>query len=839
MSDQASKSIKIKFEIDQASFDRVTHAIEDLGKQITKINDVGKGLFGGGGMGAIIGGNKSGGGGSGNGPGSRPALGVSADAVAQALSANVKVLKGSADAGRDSLKVITDATKQAVDSQTQYISKLKNELQGLNKAYQNLGVGGKWSETNKVMANVMQEDALNKAGELSKAESALGGMKGAQGPQGFMGKLAAMFGMGGGAGGGGGGAMSALGGMGVPVSSAAVTALALATINKSAAVQNANIDHYLSKDSLAANSLGASGAMYGGLYKSLRQGDLVTARAFERSVASGQFDKLGGYGVDENGLVRSSAYKSQVAREIGRRDGTVPGLISRGMSKVGTLLNGTVNGGGVGNQNDKDIASNEAYMKYPQVVTQDQMNDIQYQKDRGDMQVENQFLQRYQDSMPGMLSIQRSGNRSYLGAARLQASAARNNFDAGSLISAEMSAKSAAGYGYAGNGYSLMRAGMAGMGNAASVLGMGAQYNGGKNQGSQSSLFNAMIGSVGGGSHLEEASGNTLGGTIASQLPNYGNFHGDAASIYSFMSPMVNGGTGGEQQFKAGTLGMGLGMMGKDAAGIDGASKGARWSAIVNGVKAAGINDPDAAMALQSFASNPMNRIDLIKGKLPTALRDAGFTSAQQASDILGKSDNSLLGNVLRTNGKSADQKLLHGIDSGGGFNEYFKTHKMTPEIARELGSMRARYSNGAITEREAEGEFDILGGLAAPGKAVTGGHIRAGGKMSKAQIAAGEKEAGNIMDDATKAAAQDDKLAATIRAQAQHMVTVEQEMTTGIGTVVDGAKTLGTALSNLAKLIHDKFGVDIKPKAEPTEKAGPSKPAHHPQSHEAMKKLF
>lgn len=859
MSDQASKSIKIKFEIDQSSFDRVKGQILELGNAISKVAELNQRAFGGAGGGGVAasiisgkgpltpGGQAAGGGGNKGG-----VFGVSADAVSQALAANVKVLKGSANEGKDSLKVISDATKHAIDAQIQYIEKLETKLKNVNNLYSTLRPGGMLSKSD------VQVEALGAAGQIANAKDKLAAMGGRMPPTGFWGKAAAFLGLGGigggGAGGGAGGAaagggggvggmIGALGGLGGLGQMAIPAALAAAAIKAgNAANQNAmtSVDYYLNKDAAANNIMSNIGGQYGGLFKTLRGGSLSTALALKRAKTSGQWWLPDADSADKDGLIRGSVMAGQIDRVQGER-GTLGGAFSRAWGWAGAKLQPGSYKESFGGMTEQEIAKNRAFMSAPETITANKMAALAYAKNGPLTQIETQQLDRIEESMPGYLSMQRSGNLSFKGAAHLAAMAEENNMDAGGIISGMLQARSAAGYGYTGRGVGLYRAGLAGMGNASQALGMGSQYDTGTtygrgrlNAGNTSSLYQALIGSTG-RNKLDETAANSLAGIVSKSLPEFGNFHGDAANIYNMLSPMVAGGTGGQQLFKAGTLGAGMGMMAKDAAGIDANARGARWGAIASGTAELGLG-PTAALALQNFALNPNNRIDLAKGTLPKALSDAGFKSVGDVQRILGQSDRSLLGNVLRTNEKTSNQTLLHSIDAAGGIDEWMKTNKMTPEIARQLGSMRAASSNGAITEREAEGEFDILGGLNAPGKGITGGHIRAGGSMSAAEKAKQRLKGENIREDADTALKRDKEFAQLIATSKEESKKIQAEMTEGFGTAIAGAQNLGTALDALAKHIKEKFHLDIdfanKPKATPTRKAGPKTSNQKAQDH-------
>lgn len=147
MADQANKSIKITFEVDENRLQRVRTLIADVARDIKGLaqsqQNLGN-LFGTGkspanqqqisnimkSPNALI-------------PGGGPTLGGAGGGMAQGFIEAANAMKGLSNVSRDTMRMMSDAITRSVSDQKRSISDLDNQIEALTKKYTDLGVEAK------------------------------------------------------------------------------------------------------------------------------------------------------------------------------------------------------------------------------------------------------------------------------------------------------------------------------------------------------------------------------------------------------------------------------------------------------------------------------------------------------------------------------------------------------------------------------------------------------------------------------------------------------------------------------------------------------------------------
>lgn len=172
----AGKELKFSFVLDEASFQRVKRAIQDLTSEMQKFAKAMSPAQGGA-IGSIFGGANVGR------PGSAAATvtqgagkGGGVGPIGQVVSANADAFKSLASAGTTSLKGLTDALKRSVNEQLREVRGLQQALDRLGATYNNLGGKG-------TTAMAVQNKMVQVAGRLSASRGQLSSLQGMLGPQ--------------------------------------------------------------------------------------------------------------------------------------------------------------------------------------------------------------------------------------------------------------------------------------------------------------------------------------------------------------------------------------------------------------------------------------------------------------------------------------------------------------------------------------------------------------------------------------------------------------------------------------------------------------------------------
>lgn len=607
------KQIKISLGVDTDSVAKSKRSIQEITQEINRLVAAARGagsVFGGGG-GISVGTATPGMGTSGRTvaqnratPGGGVTGGLT-DSLTKAVQNSASLFKGAAAGSKDAFKIMSDGLKDHVRTADNEIRRLQQSLQGLERTYDKLKTrqgSGRGGAITDAAVSQAQGQYFQTADQLDRARTqrqkfvkAQEDMEEASNPS-FYNRVKNYFGIGQGKGAGANagnsgmlnGAMQA---MGLPrwagPAGAIGAGLAVGSSIAQAGRTNevANVQYGIDSPFFRLNAGAQLGQVYGGNAQSIRHGDMARAFAMHQLAKDPAMTSILGND-DLLKTRRAMATPTTLAGNMAK-DGFFSGgwewTKNKLGSGIGSLLGiggggaGTGAGtGGIGTMNVNQVA--RARMTNEEIALKSQ----QYQQAlEAKMQMDPGFNDRINSFYSGAnsnASLLRmggmgGGNVNFHGtqveqSGLIKARAAGLLRDPSELMGARAELAATAGRGFMGYGESILGPKTGGLSNVASILNVGAQFNGGqwkdlrrKGGGAGASGFlgdiQKMIGH--GGVDVNAAVGLT---GLGSSMMTGGNFTGGGGGVMStLLAAGMTGSTGGDMRM-ARTLGAGVNSLG-------------------------------------------------------------------------------------------------------------------------------------------------------------------------------------------------------------------------------------------------------------------------------------
>lgn len=594
--------------------------------------------------------------------------------ITQAVQSSAALFKGAAAGSKDAFTLMTGALKEHVRASDQEIRRLQSSLQGLERTYERLakrqasGLGGGLTDSamgqaqNRYLLTAQAlADAQKKRGvlgqqslELEAAGNPTMGQRfrtamgmpavaqpGQQGPLGtMMSTVAGKMGL-------------PVGALGLGGAVAAGIAIASNLARNTPVNYSSNIQYGIDKPFFGLAGAASVGQIHGGNALSIRHGDMARVAAMVRLA-----------GDPASSSILGSDYLLSQRRKMDNPDTLIGqmfknGIMSGTKSYLGSKFGGLA-GGSQLNAADRaaGIGSTDVMGLARQRADQEQMalKAEQYQKAL-DMKLAedpgfNDRINSFYSGALGRTQLLRAGGMGggnvRIGSKRfgytmsdqfsqLKAQALDMGYSEGDLVGAMQEMSGAAGRGNMHRGTAaLLGAKAGGLGNASSIIGTGAQFNGGFKGGM--GLLGAVQGMIGrGGTDITAAQSLTgLGGSMMTS----GNFSGGGAGLMTtLLGAGYGGGDAAEDMRLARVTGAGVGAIGNVmAGGVDPLQQALNASAALQ----AAPNAPySAKYALQHM--DPASRAEFERtGKVPSHMAAMGVTDTMISKYISVQTGTSL-----------------------------------------------------------------------------------------------------------------------------------------------------------------------------------------------------
>lgn len=586
--------------------------------------------------------------------------------IAQAVQSSAALFKGAAAGSKDAFGIMTGALKQHVRDSDMEIRRLQKTLQDLERTYERLGkrqaagLGGGLTSSAMGQAQGRYMLTAQQLAEAQKQRGVLGQqqleMDAAGNPT--MGqRFRTAMGMPAVAQPGQQGAVSSMmsavaAKMGIPTgvlgfggAAAAGMMLASRLAANTPVNYSSNIQYGIDKPFFGLGAQASLGQIHGGNALAIRHGDMARLAAMVRLSND-----------PASSTILNSDYLLSQRRKMETPDTLVGQMFKNGIlsgtknylgSKFGGLaggsqLNAADRAGGIGSTDVNSLAR--------QRMEQEQMalKAEQYQKALDMKMAEdpgfNDRINSFYSGALGRAQLLRAGGMGggnvRIGSKRfgytmsdqfsqLRARALDAGYSEGDLVGAmqEMSGASGRGNMHAGTG-SLLSAKAGGLGNASSIIGVGAQFNGGIRGGL--GLLGGVQGMIGrGGTDVTAASSLT---GLGAGMMTAGNFSGGGAGLMStLLGAGFSGGNPSEDMRLARAVGSGVGALGNVmSGGVDPLQQALNASAALQ----AAPNAPySAKFALQHM--DPAQRAEFERtGKVPTSLSAMGVSKGMMEKYI-------------------------------------------------------------------------------------------------------------------------------------------------------------------------------------------------------------
>jgi hypothetical protein len=715
----SNKEIKISLGLNQDEFDKVKRSIGEIAAEFRKLGDVMKSSgFGGGGGGFGGGGGGFGTATAGMGTSGRSiaqhrataggaGAGGITDGLTRAVQNSASLFKGAASGSKDAFKIMSDGLKDHVRTADGEIRRLQQSLQGLERTYDKLksrqgsASGGKLTDSAISQAQgayfqtadqldrartqrakmVKAQDDMEEAANPSFFNRARGYFSQKKEKQGFFG--AAMQGAG-------------LGGVGTALSSplAAVTGgvmLGSKLMDLGKTNQISNVQYGIDSQMFRSNSRAEIGSIFGGNAQAIRHGDMARVAAMIQLRSDPAFQNVMGPGY---------AKMLKERRLLEAVPGGLGGLAQFGAAKVGGFFSGMMGMGASSGVGSTDAMTNKfvtrtAQEQALQAQTMQSMIENKIKEDPGFSDRMNTFygestsnagLLRGMGMGGGNVRIGGKNGRMVEQSEWVKARADAQLRDVGEFAAARQELAGTAGRGFLGRGESILGAKTGGLSNVASLIGVGAQFNGGDYSGGSAFLgrsgkkgygIQSMIGRGG----VDVTAATQLTGLGAGMMTS-GSFQGHGSGLMeTLLSAGFTGTTGGDMR-AAREVGMGVNDLSKV---MSGATDPLQVALNASAALKAGANAPySAKWALQRL--DPSQSAEFQKtGQVPPDLKALGVTKdmmttylSTQTSTMFSRVSSGMMG------GASGD--ALGRYKAAGGFS-YMKGWSKTrvEQEARDL----------------------------------------------------------------------------------------------------------------------------------------------------------
>jgi hypothetical protein len=696
----SDKKIQISLGVDPDSVAKAKRAIGEIAAEFRKLGDVMKSSgFGGGGGG--FGTTTAGMGTSGRsiaqhrataggaGPG-----GNLTDGLTRAVANSATLFKGAAAGSKDAFKIMSDGLKDHVRTADSEIRRLQQSLQGLERTYSKLktrqgsSAGGRLTDT---AVSQAQGEYFQTADQLDRARAnrakyvrAQEEMEEVANPS-FYGRVKNYFGQKPAGGQGRGLFASAMSGAGLGgVSTALSSPLAAVTggvmlgsklMDLGKTNQISNVQYGIDSQMFRSNSRASIGQIFGGNAQAIRHGDMARVAAMMKLQSDPAFQNVMGPGY---------AKMLKERRLLEAVPGGIGGILQYGMGKVGGIMSGALGMGAGSGVGSTDTTTNKyltrtASEQALQAQTMQKMIENKIAEDPGFSDRINQFYAGSTGNAGLLRSLGMGGGNIRIGgrgkggadfeqSGWIKSQADAQMRDVGEFAAAAQELSGTAGRGFLGRYGSILGAKTGGLGNVASILGVGAQFNGGDWNGASAFLGRSgkkgygiqnMIGR--GGVDVTAAMGLT---GLGAGMMTSGSFTGHGSGLMeTLLSAGFTGTTGGDMR-AAREVGMGVNDLSKV---MSGATDPLQVALNASAAMKAGGNAPySAKWALQRL--DPAQRAEFERtGQVPPDLKALGVTKdmmttyiASQTSTMFSRVSNSMVG------GPAGD--ALKRYRSAGGF---------------------------------------------------------------------------------------------------------------------------------------------------------------------------
>lgn len=671
--------------------------------------------------------------------------------IAQAVQSSAALFKGAAAGSKDAFGIMTGALKQHVRDSDMEIRRLQKTLQDLERTYERLGkrqaagLGGGLTSAamgqagNRYMltAQQLQEAQKNRATlgqqqlEMDAAGNPTMGQRfrtamgmpavaqpGQQGPVGsMMSAVAAKMGL-------------PVGVLGFGGAAAAGIGIASSLARNTPVNYTSNIQYGIDRPFFGLGAAASLGGIHGGNALAIRHGDMARLAAMVRLNNDPASQAI----LNSDYLLAQRRKMETPDTLIGQmfKNGILSGTKSYLGSKFGGLaggsqLNAADRAGGVGSTDVMSLAR--------QRMTQEQMalKAEQYQKALEMKMAEdpgfNDRINSFYSGALGRAQLLRAGGMGggnvRIGSkgfgytltdqfSHLRATALNQGYSESDLVGAMQEMSGAAGRGNMHSGIgALMSAKAGGLGNAAGLIGIGGQFNGGQRGGL--GLLNTVQGMIGrGGTDVTAAS--SLTGLGAGMMAG-GNFSGGGAGLMTtLLGAGFSGGNPSEDMRLARAVGSGVGALGNVmSGGVDPLQQALNASAALQ----AAPNAPySAKFALQHM--DPAQRAEFERtGKVPTSLASMGVSKDMMQKYIsvqTGTSFSRISGSMVGGDSGAAVARFK----KAGGFGYMKGMSRSAREAEIKALAPALQMAGGAPTLEAAEGSIRFqmaAAGILQPGK--------------------------------------------------------------------------------------------------------------------------
>lgn len=703
------KPIKFSLAVDEVSARKVQSIIRDINAEVVKMVENFRRLnIGGMGGAGVAVGNKAGVAGVAGGPlpaAAQRGIGGAANDIVKLVTAHKDLFKGAAQGSKESLRVMSDALKDATSKSLQEVDRLKRKIDDLGMAYQKLGQKAAGATNPEIAAalgrgmGTVRGRMVEAQGALAKAEGVAGTLQGMAPPQTAGQKFAAALGtpiMAPGAPGGGmfGGIARALG---IPASMLGVAGIGAAlNYGINAGFQNVQsaTQFALEKPTLGLQAQARIGQSVGGAGLAIAQGDLARVAAVMRAQGRDPFNPEH---VTTNVMKAVSGQEVRILRE-NLNQMKVQGAPGMGRAAtiarefMGSHLNrafrwGTAGGFagmaafamGLPSPQARDtredlpldltqtptqarIAAGEAGIGAD--ITEAQMKAVDAMYARTPQA--NAWINNFYASTQSQIGQQRALGAGW-NASQTMAYKARANLgiDAGQMAAAVQQMGAVAGR---GNRFQYSRAlqmQFGGLNNAFQLAGAGAQYGG------SAGFLGAISGGAGRGG-LDVTAAGQIGDIVAQSMMGGGMGMGGGAAARALMSAAYTGTPGGDVR-QARLMGMGINQFGAELAGqID-------PNQVAVNQLAANMAAPGSSIQTRQILQkiNPVEMIGILKGgKLPPSLASAGI-NRDMVQRYMAEQDRFTLRNFVQNTGAATPMsRAAAAAVAAGGIRPYLQAQR-------------------------------------------------------------------------------------------------------------------------------------------------------------------
>lgn len=710
------KQVRISVGLDEQSFATAKRRISELTAEVTNLANASTkagGLFGGGGP-VSVGNATQQIGTSGRAQAQHRAsasVGGVADSLTKAVQNSANLFKGAAAGSKDAFKIMSDGLKEHVRTSDQEITRLQTKLEGLTKTYDRLKSRAAGAGAGKLTDAAMgqaQGEYFQTADQLDRARTnrqkyvrEQEKMEESANPT-FYSRLKNYF-----ADGNKDGGNAKKGLFGAAMGGAGLGSVATALASPAGAVaggvmlgsklmdmakqnQVANLNYGIDSTMFRSDARASIGQIYGGNAQSIRHGDMARVAAMISLQKDPAFAAITGAGM-------SKSLKDR--RILEATGGGLGGLAGYAAGKVGGLMSSATGGGSALGIGTTDKASLD-YLRRTVAETPLQAQMMQkaienkIAEDPGFSDRINGFYAGSTGNAGLLRSLGKGGGNIRIGgrgrggadfeqSGWIKSQADAQLRDVGEFAAAAQELSGTAGRGFIGHFGSILGAKTGGLGNVASLLGVGAQFNGGS-FGGASKFLKGIQGRIGrGGVDVTAAMGLTGLGT---GMMTSGNFTGGGGGLMeTLLSAGFTGSTGGDMR-AAREVGMGVNALGNVmSGGVDPLQRALNASAAM---KAGGGKAPYSALwAMQR--SSPADLAEAQRaGVVPPSLVALGVTKnmlstyfAAQQSTMFSRVDSSTMGGPA-----GAAMARYKASTSGLGYMKGWSQKRIAQE-AQDLGS--------------------------------------------------------------------------------------------------------------------------------------------------------